>query len=300
MRFSSRVFFATACLCVGFSALAATPYAVLDSVQSPAWVDRDGQRLPATPGMTLKNRDRLLTGNESRAIVQLGDGSAVKLGANSQIDFNAMDRKPGGPFTAALDVATGAFRLTTDILRKFRSPRAINVRVGTVTAGIRGTDLWGRSNEDRDLICLLEGRIYVSHPQGEAAELNEPRQFYAAAPGQAPGPVTFVDPEQLREWAQTTELQGSAPTLRRSGLWAVMAGNAGNEEDALAAYDRLTGAGYPVRIRPKKGTEGYDYDLLVGPLVSEHGAAVLARRLSEETGVAASVVKLGQATLRPR
>ena len=34
-----------------------------------------------------------------------------------------------------------------------------------MTAGIRGTDLWGSSDAERDLVCLVEGRITVTHPR---------------------------------------------------------------------------------------------------------------------------------------
>ena len=37
----------------------------------------------------------------------------------------------------------------------------MSIRVATVTAGIRGTDLWGKSAADRQIVCLIEGRIEV-------------------------------------------------------------------------------------------------------------------------------------------
>jgi hypothetical protein len=78
-----------------------------------------------------------------------------------------MKQGENGLFTAALDVSKGAFRLTTDIFQKFQRQRAINVRTGTVTIGIRGTDVWGRSNE-REGFRLPAGRAYcASHPLGK-------------------------------------------------------------------------------------------------------------------------------------
>ena len=89
----------------------------------------------------------------------------------------------------ALDVAKGAFRFTTGVFSSPRRDRAVNVRIATITAGTRGTDLWGISNAERDLICLLEGRITVFHALDQSRELSEPLSFCVALKGAAPGPV---------------------------------------------------------------------------------------------------------------
>lgn len=264
-----------------FSAIAA-PNALVDVVQSPAWVERLERRLPLAPGMTLENRDRIVTGAGARVIVQLADGSSVKLGENANVSVNAMKqengRSRGGTFNAALDVAKGAFRLTTDIFRKYQQQRAINVRVGTVTAGIRGTDLWGRSNDEKDFVCLLEGKIAVSHPLGEPTELTEPLQFYGADKGSVPGPVASVDRVQLAKWAMETELQYGMPTQQTGGRWALNFGR--HDKDAtLALYDRLAGAGYASRIRPVPVSGGYAYEVRLGHLLTEQEARRLADQL---------------------
>ena len=295
-----RLGIATMACLAGCASAIATPAAVVDAIQSPVWLERDGHSIPAQPGMVLQNRDRLLTGDNARAIIQLGDGSAVKLGANSQTEINALSQKSGGLFTAALDVSRGAFRLTTDILRKLQGQRAINVRVGTVTAGIRGTDLWGSSGRESDFVCLLEGRIFVSHPLGEGAELTEPLQYYAADKGKAPEPVAFVSEDQVRRWAALTELQSDAPTLRAGGAWAVVAARTDTEEAALALYDQLRTAGHPVRIVPLRIKGSYVYELLIGPVGERHDAEVLAERINAFTGSSGQVVRRGQAALRPR
>ena len=51
--------------------------------------------------------------------------------------------------TASLDVLSGAFRFTTQALTKFRGERDVKVRIVKITAGIRGTDLWGKRTRPR-------------------------------------------------------------------------------------------------------------------------------------------------------
>lgn len=270
--------------------VAVTPYAVVDAVQAPAWVERSGRRIPLAPGMQLENRDRILTGQGARMIVQLADGSAVKLGENVSLSVNAMKRDEKGVFTAAIDIAKGAFRFTTDIFRKFQSQRAINVRTGTVTIGIRGTDLWGKSSDEKDFVCLLEGKIAVSHPLGESAVLDQPLQYYGADKGQAPGAVASVDKAQLAIWAMETELQNWTGKQQADGQWFLNFSRR-EKDEVLALFDQLSAAGYASRIRPVRVSGAYQYELRLDHLTSEGEAQALSNRLVQDLHVPVPAIR---------
>ena len=265
---------------------AAAPYAVVDAVQAPAWLERNAGRKPLLPGMALENRDRVVTGAGARAVIQLADGSAVKLGENVEIGLNAFGRRDDGVFTAGLDVVKGAFRLTTDLFRRYLVKRAINVRIGTVTAGIRGTDIWGRSDGERDFVCLLEGHITASHPQGSTVDLTEPLQFYGADRGQAPGAVALAEREQVAKWSLDTELRDGAGVQRAGGRWSLRLGDFPAQAEALALYDRLAAAGYGARIVPLRQADGqHRYAVRLALIPSQDEARRLADRLAREQGV---------------
>ena len=55
-----------ACLLASAVSMAAdlAAYAVVDQVQMPAWLERNGVRQPLAPGKILQNRDRVITGGE--------------------------------------------------------------------------------------------------------------------------------------------------------------------------------------------------------------------------------------------
>ena len=267
--------------------LASTAASVqVEAVQAPAWVERGERRLPLLPGQVLMNRDRVVTGQEARVLLRLSEGSAVKLGENASMRVDALGVRDGGVFTAALDVARGAFRFTTGVFGRFQNKRAVNVRVATVTAGIRGTDVWGKSTDDRDLVCLIEGRITVMHEAADPVLMSEPLSFYVADRGFVPSPVAPVDPAQLGVWAAETELRPGGATFRKGGRWAVEFSVEETEAAALALYDRVRAAGYPVRIRPQVAAEGaYRYALLVPQIASRDGAESLAVRLRLELGL---------------
>ena len=265
-------------------------FAVVDSVQMPAWVEHNGVRQPLEPGKVLQNRDRVITGADARVLIQLAEGSAVKLGENAQLDLNAFGWRENRVFTAALDVARGAFRFTTDVFAKLQQRRAVNVRIATITAGIRGTDLWGSSDAERDLVCLLEGRITVWHPQDEVREMSEALSFYVVPKGAAPNPVGSVDAEQVRKWSAQTEVQADSGYVRRGGQWKVELAVVDGKTDALALYDRVRAAGYAVGIKPLRAAGGYRYSLRVTQLASQVEAAVLAEKLKVTLGLTAPVV----------
>jgi hypothetical protein len=164
------VLFAALLACAALPA-AAAPAAVVEGVQMPAWAERAVaggiRRIPLAPGMELRAGDEVKTGAGSRVYLKLAEGSLVKLGENASLRILEIAPERHGLFRAALHVLEGAFRFTTDLLAKERR-RDVSIRVATVTAGIRGTDLWGKSDrEDRQVVCLIEGRIEVG-AEGEA------------------------------------------------------------------------------------------------------------------------------------
>jgi ferric-dicitrate binding protein FerR (iron transport regulator) len=187
--------------------------ATIEGVQMPAWVERGVRRVPIIPGMELRAGDQLVTGAGSRALVKMADGSLVKLGEHGQLGFQELN-PAADLFKAALNVLEGAFRFTTDIVAKSRR-REVSIRAAQVTAGIRGTDLWGRSRAGNEIVCLIEGDIEVSAAGEQPVTMNQPLQFYRRIEGKTQ-PVGTVSTEQLNQWAAETGRAGRRPFQRDS------------------------------------------------------------------------------------
>jgi hypothetical protein len=220
--------------------------ATVEAVQYPAWLDRGGASVPLTPGTTLHPRDQLRTGENARVRLKMGEGSAVKLGEKAHFVIeSAQDRSV---FRSTLAVLAGAFRFTSDALNK-RS-RDVSIKAKSVTVGIRGTDLWGKSTGERDLVCLLEGTITVGaegHPQ---VTLDQPLDFYQKPLDAAPS-VAKVDPRTLEQWAAETELSADGAGASPQGRWRVVAAVKRERDAALNLNRRLRAAGYPAEIAKK-------------------------------------------------
>jgi len=266
------------------SAAAAASTLTVEGVVSPAWVERGGARMPLAVGMQLNDRDRLVTGPGSRALLRMAEGSAVKLGENAALVVDNLADKLGANtarlVTASLDVVRGAFRFTTGILGKHAAGRDVKVRISTVTAGIRGTDLWGKSDDQRDLVCLIEGSISVSHAQTGEFTMAEPLSFFVAPRQGKPLPVAGVDPMQLKEWATETEIQAGSGGARRGGRYQVDASIAPDQKTALAAYDTLRAAGYPAVVRPVKKEDGsQEYRVRIQQMPTQQDAQATVEKI---------------------
>ena len=281
MKSLSYYAYAAAAL-ISCSQVFAQPAAVVEGVQMPAWVERSGRTSPVAAGMALQAGDQVRTGAGSRLLVKLAEGSLVKLGENGTLRIAEMAPSKD-VFKAALRVFEGAFRFTTDLAAKQRR-REVNITVATVTAGIRGTDLWGRSRNEREIVCLIEGRIEVGAEGEQPVVMDQSRQFYVRDKGKTQ-PVGLVEPQQLNEWAKETEIERGKGAARLGGKWSVRLASADSQRDALAVYDQVRKAGYPAEIVPLKVADRRSYLVRIRNLPSKAEAAALAEALRGKHGV---------------
>lgn len=264
------------------AAALAQPAAVIEGVQMPAWRERDGSRVPLVPGMELRPGDRIVTGKDSRVLVRMTEGSMVKLGENGRLVFTEL--QPSKElFRAALQVLEGAFRFTTDLAAKGRK-RDVSVKLDQVTIGMRGTDFWGRSRGERQVVCLIEGAIQVGADGEQPVTMNKPRQFYRRDKGKIE-PVGLVEPKQLEEWARETEIENGKGAARRGGRFSVQLAEAGTRSALLSLHEQVRAAGYPAEIAMRKEGDKSSYIVRIRQLPSREEAEALAKQLKGKFGV---------------
>ena len=253
----------------------------VEAVQYPAWLERGGQAVPLLPGTTLQPQDSLRTGGNARVQLRLAEGSAVKLGENAKLVIERAEER-GGIFRGALSVLAGAFRFTSEQVRK----REIAIKVKNVTAGIRGTDLWGKSTDQRDLVCLLEGSISVGSEGHPTVTLDQPLDFYQKPRDGEPS-VAKVDEKQIAIWAQETEISPEGPAARVGGGWRVLAGVFPKRDEALALARLLRSSGYPAEVSGKD----FRFSVHVPGLAGEAEARALMSSLRNVKGVSIPAVE---------
>ena len=263
-------------------AIAATPDAEVEALQMPAWLTRGGKKQPLEVGAQLKNGDTITTGEGSRVVLKLAEGSTVKLGENARFDLNDMSQAREGNqpvFKANLGVREGAFRFTTSPDDKQRSKRNVDVQFATVTASITGTDLWGKSTADRDIVALVDGEITVKRKGEAPVAMREAKTVYIAPPDAPPAPVSAITLAQLNAFAQETEMQAGGGGAGRGGTWKVYAARTPSQEEALAVYERLRDAGFAAAVQPAISGGKQIYAVRIAGLLSEADGVAVAAKL---------------------
>ena len=255
---------------------------LVEGVLSPAWVERGGKREPLASGMALNIGDKVHTGPGSRALLRMAEGSAVKLGENATLAIDSLLLKKGGEKTlvnAGFDVVRGAFRFTTGVFAKPPAEREVKVKVSTITAGIRGTDVWGRSSAQEDVVCLVDGQISVDHG-GKQFTMAEPLLFFIAPRGAPPKPIASVAKQQVEQWVEETEMRDGSGAMRRGGRYQVDVLSARDRDAALQAQRTARDAGFPARIEPLQDSYGNEeHHVRIAGLATAKDAAVVADKL---------------------
>ena len=132
-------------------ALAAAVFAVtsfandvgqIKNVKGSVQLERDGKRVPATPGMGVRQSDVLVTGADGAAGVTFLDNSLLSIGPGSElaIDHYTFDSTThAGKFDASLK--RGTLGVVSGRMVK-QSPESMRVRTPSSIMGVRGTEFF--------------------------------------------------------------------------------------------------------------------------------------------------------------
>jgi len=273
---------AAAFLLPAFASLAAQ----VDGLQMPAWVERAGERVPLRAGMELVEADVVETGKGGRLIIQLADGSFVKLGEEARLALLSLSEEEGpqGALTGLLNVMKGAFRYTAGTLGRMLR-RDIQVNIASTTLGIRGTDVWGRSQDGGATVCLIEGQITLNHPARGEFIMDQPLSFFVAPRDGEPQPVGPVDPETLRQWSAETELDLGHGVILPGGGWIVQLGSHTSEATARKIEKRLLDAGVPVEFTTVQLKDRTFHRLRVSNFDTQQDAKNFADKMRGQPGI---------------
>ena len=266
---------------------------VVDGLQAPAWLVRDGRSQPLAVGTPLQNNDRIETGKKARVLLTLNEGSHVKLGENATFDMNNMEpNAANNTFKGLLNIVKGAFRFTTGLIEKQTAKREIDVRFGTITAGIRGTDIWGIVDDKKDLVALIEGKIDVSHTNGTTDHLTEPLQVFTANKNEAPSAVSKVDVPTVTTLAKETDFVDNTGVTKTNGAWRVNMGFYKQKSDAEIAQSKYQSLGYNVKLAKRDARGARRYQIYLDNFATEAEAKGAKNGLIENFGLeVARVVK---------
>lgn len=135
-----RVALSIVCAVAAMAAAAAADIGRVKVAKGEVMIERGGQRLAATVGMAVQDRDVLHTGADGSVGISMTDNALLSAGPNSvlaleQYEFD--DASGKGRFDASL--AKGSLAVVSGRIAK-QSPDAMTVRTPFAVLGVRGTE----------------------------------------------------------------------------------------------------------------------------------------------------------------
>ncbi len=282
-------FFLVLNLCLSALLFSSTSLAAgirVEAMQMPAWYTRADVKQVLKPGTELNSGDLITTGAGARMLLRMDEGSLIKMGENASLDITSVlpPAYEQAYFEAAINVIKGAFRFSTTVLGQNRK-RSIDIRIGTISAGIRGTDIWGSTQSDKDVLCLIEGKIKAQRAGEAAFNMQDPLSFYIAPKDKPALPVAPVPSDQLQKWALETDVMPGAGVLNLEGAWAVNLMSLDTLAATEFAIKRLTDAGYAAEVY-KLSLQGRDwFRIRITGFASKEDARYFAGFIDGKLGV---------------
>ena len=225
--------------------------AIVHAVQAPAWIERAGGIVALRAGSPLLAGDVIRTGPGGRVQVDLPEGSRIKLGEEVGFEAEQLQERSdesGGFFDGAFNVLKGAFRFTTG-LAGIERRRDVRFRVGAVTAGIRGTDIWGKSMDDgTDMVLLIEGEVEFAMPEHEAMMMATPLHGVMMMPSGEMQLMEGMPMEMLQQYARETEMNDARAMMMDIGQWQLVVMSVRERAHAERVSGELVRAGYPAEV----------------------------------------------------
>ncbi|WP_300651904.1 FecR domain-containing protein [Hydrogenophaga sp.] len=279
-------------------ARSASDSTVVEAVQLPAWVERNGQRRPAEPGVLLRNNDKAITAGQSRMLLRMSDRSVIKLGEQTEFQIeNVTVRKPqtSGPseLSATLRLVTGVFRYATDYSSKaLGNKRELNLKMATATVGIRGTDFWSMTDAAHDAVCMFEGKVEVVRDAKPGVMLDKPGAFWAVFTGEPEKPAGQATPDQLAKFIDQAEMQPGQGIVLQGGRWRTVAGFLPSAAGANALRSKLQTAGYPAEVLAKDGK----FEVRINELATREDAEAVLKQLQANNALGVTEGRVALAT----
>lgn len=272
--------------CTGFAA----DQPIVHAVQAPAWIERAGGIVPLRAGSPLLAGDVIRTGPGGRVQVDLPEGSRVKLGEEVNFQAERLEERSderGSFFDGAFNVLKGAFRFTTGLAGNERR-RDVRFRVGAVTAGIRGTDIWGKAMEDgTDMVLLIEGKAEMAmEGHAEMMMIEQPLHGVMMMPTGEMQLMEGMPMEMLQQYARETEMNDDRAMMMDSGKWQLVVMSLRDRVHAGRLQDRLVRAGYPAVIVEVSLASGDWHRVVITNLASARDAHRQGEQLRGSFGVA--------------
>jgi hypothetical protein len=281
-------------LLLSLSSLSLASNFAVNGLQAPAWIEREGERIPLYTDSNLNVQDVILTGDNGKVWLQMADGAIVKLGNNTMLRVNslAIQKDPyatAPTLEAGINVIVGAFRYTTSKLQEHLSQnwqRRIDIQLAESTIiGIRGTDLWGQVDNETQFVVLLEGNINITPKNGSTpAVLDKALQIFKIENGNQL-PVSTVNMSAVQTLAPETELDFGQGIQKTNSKYVINLASTQSLNKAQGLVNDLAKQGYTSSVKSLQIQDTEWHRVVINNLITKEDARTLAERLTDNVDI---------------
>lgn len=169
---------------------------------------------PVRLKMDIRRGDRIKTAKETRCEIKLNDGSVIRMGENSEFDFQQSNlSKSARQVEAGLSIGK-----IWAVVTKWANPKdQFSVKSPTAVCAVRGT-IYRMEADSTTRVAVYDGQVDVGPTQDLRQQLQQQRP--PGAPVQVPGPTQVPGPFQvsLEQWVRLVE--GYQMEVRNNGRYA--------------------------------------------------------------------------------
>lgn len=176
--------------------------------------ESEAKWFPVRLKMEIRRGDRIKTARETRCEIKLHDGSVIRIGENSEFDFQQSNLSTTTrQFEAGLSIGK-----IWAVVTKWTNPKDdFSVKSPTAVCAVRGT-IYRMETDSTTRVAVYDGQVDVGPTQDLQQQLQQQRR--PGAPVQVPGPTQVPGPYQvsLEQWVRL--VQGYQIEVRNNGRYA--------------------------------------------------------------------------------
>jgi hypothetical protein len=111
-----------------------------------------------TKNTVVQEGDEVLTLEKSYVVIKFPDGSMTKITENTQVLFEKLRVSKEGKILVSIVIQKGG---TYNIVQKMMAGSSFEVKAGSVTAGVRGTEFGVENIDDKPVIKVWSGEVFA-------------------------------------------------------------------------------------------------------------------------------------------
>lgn len=129
------------------------------ALRGDATIFRNSKTIKAKSGLSLFQKDTIVTQNRTRMQIILTDDTIITIGKNSSFELNSY-LFSGKKSKLKMRANRGFFRAVTGKIGRF-APKRFQIKTKTATIGIRGTDFSALLEPKREVFKCYSGKIRI-------------------------------------------------------------------------------------------------------------------------------------------